>query len=196
MKIITTLICGLLILISSLLAHSQQLEYNIIWLGKIGKLHIKKTEKDDYSFIETNSEVKIPFHKLNWVTTTTELNGQLKTSNYAQLLNDKKREYTEIDHTNDTIWQVNYESGKEEHISIKHNLNVSDLYFEEPVNETYIFSERFGQPLEIENKGKGHYRLMLPDKNYCDYFYTEGICTNVKAKNGRRTIKFVLSVKS
>lgn len=196
MRKMTALICGFLILISSLQAYSQQLEYNIIWLRKIGKLHIKKTKKDDYSFIETNSEVKIPFYKLNWVTSTTEFNGRLKTSNYAQLLNDKKREYTEIDHTNDTIWQVNYDSGVEEFISIKHNLNVSDLYFEEPVNETYIFSERFGQPLEIENKGKGHYRLMLPDKNYCDYFYTEGICTSVKAKNGSRTIKFVLSEKS
>lgn len=191
-----TLICGFLMLIFCLQAHSQRLEYNIIWLGKIGKLHINKTNKDAYSSIETKSEVKIPFYKLNWITTTTEYNGLLQSSNYAQLLNDKKKEYTEIEHTNDSIWQVTFDNGNEDFISIKHKLKVSDLYFEEPVNEQHIFSERFGKPLELVNKGEGHYRLLLPEKNYCDFFYTEGICKIVKAKNGNRTIKFVLADKS
>jgi len=171
---------------------SQQLQYDIIWLGKIGKLNISKTQNEAYSYIETNSEVKLPFYKLNWITTTKVLNGELKTSNYSQLLNNKKREYTEIEYLNDSIWQLVNDVGETEFIHIKHKFNVSDLYFNEPLNEKYVFSERFGKPVELVHKGDSHYRLMLPDDNYCDFFYEEGVCTNVEAKNGSRTIRFVL----
>ena len=193
MKNLTALLLGFLLLALCVDVHSQKLEYDIIWLGKIGKLHINKTNKEAYSFIETNSEVKLPFYKLNWITTTTFMDGQLQSSNYAQLLNNKKREYTDIDIVAENEWQIVNDDGQREVIDIRHNFNVSNLYYEEPVNETYIFSERFGKPFELVNKGNGHYRLLLPDKNYCDYFYEEGICTNVKVKNGGRTIKFVLN---
>ena len=64
MKNLMALILGFLFIISCFEAKSQKLEYDIIWLGKIGKLHINKTKKEAYSFIETNSEVKVPFYKL------------------------------------------------------------------------------------------------------------------------------------
>lgn len=192
MRNLTVLILGLLFSISCFEAKSQKLEYDIIWLGKIGKLHINKTQKEAYSFIEINSEVKVPFYKFNWITTSTLKDGQLQSSNYSQLLNNKKREYTEIDFVAVNKWQIIDDSGQSELIDIKLHFNVSNLYYEEPVNEKYIFSERFGKPIELENKGNGHYRLLLPDKNYCDYFYEEGVCTNVVVKNGARKIKFVL----
>lgn len=171
----------------------QQLEYDIIWLGKIGKLRIDKQDQESFSSIETISEVKVPFYKLNWVTKVTYLDGKIQSSDYSQLLNDKKREYMEIEQVNDSTWQTLNDEGKKELISIEPEFNVSQLYFTEPINEKYIFSERFGLPIELENKGKGHYRLLLPDKNYCDFFYEEGICKRVKAKNGSKTIKFVLA---
>ena len=195
MKKLVTIILSVLIIILGYDAISQQLEYDIIWLGKIGKLNINKTNKDKYSFIETNSEVKVLFYKLNWKTSTTVMDGKLQTSDYSQLLNNKKRKFTEIDYVTDSMWQIVNDIGQNEFIYIKHQFNVSDLYFKEPVNEKYIFSERFGRPFELVNKGKGQYRLLLPEKNYCDYYYIEGICTSVKAKNGSRTIKFVLSDK-
>ena len=188
MKNLMALILGFLFIISCFEAKSQKLEYDIIWLGKIGKLHINKTKKEAYSFIETNSEVKVPFYKLNWITTTTLMDGQLQSSNYSQLLNNKKREYTEIDFVADNKWQIVNDNGQSELIQIIHHFIVSNLYFEEPVNEVYIFSERFGKPVELENKGNGLYRLLLPDKNYCDFFYEEGICTKVKVKNGARKL--------
>lgn len=195
MKNLGALVLGFLLIVLGVEAKSQQLEYDIIWLGKIGKLHINKTKKEAHSFIETNSEVKVPFYKLNWITSTSVLDGQLQASNYAQLLNNKKREFTEIDYVTDDKWQIVNNNGHKEEIYIKHQFNVSDLYFEEPVNEKHIFSERYGEPLELVNKGHGQYRLLLPDKNYVDYFYKEGVCTTVKAKNGGKTFKFVLNTK-
>lgn len=171
----------------------QQLEYDIIWLGKIGKLHINKIVDNESLFIETNSEVKIPFYKFNWITSTMVINGKLQSSTYQQLLNDNKREFTEINYTSDNLWQVLNNDGKKDPINIKNQFYVSRLYFEEPVNEKYIFSERFGEPLELINNGNGHYKLLLPDNNFCEYFYENGICKLVKAKNGNRTIKMVLS---
>ncbi len=194
MNRLLTTILSILILSSGVL--SQQLEYDIIWLGKVGKLHISKTNLQDSLCIETNSEIKVPFYKLNWITSTTFTNGKLQTSNYRQLLNNKKREFTEITFTSDSLWQIITDAGRKSFIEIKHPFYVSRLYFEEPVHEHYVFSERFAMPLELINQGNGHYMLLLPDGNSCEYFYEGGKCTLVKAKNGNRTIKFLLSEKT
>ena len=186
----------LLLLISMEVIQAQTLEYDIIWLGKVGKLYIHIDQKNDSTFIETNSEVKLPFYRLNWITSTSAANGILNSSNYRQLLNDKKREYTEINQRSDSTWIVTDDEGKNEQIGIDNPFYVSKLYLQEPINEKYIFSERFGKALELENKGNGHYRLLLPDENYCEYFYENGVPKIVKAKNGSRTIKMVLSEKT
>lgn len=172
---------------------SQELAYDIIWLGKIGTLSINKTMEKDHSFIEINSEVKIPFYRFNWITSTTSRNGKLFASNYRQLLNNNKREFTEINYAFDSLWQMVNNDGQKHLIHIEHDFFVARLYFDEPLNEKYIFSERFGRPFELINKGNGNYRLLLPDDNYCEYFYENGICKKVIAKNGRRTFKMVLT---
>ena len=164
---------------------AQRLEYDIIWLGKVGKLHIHKTINEDTQQIETNSEVKLPFYKLNWITTASFKNGRLMASNYRQLLNDKKREYTEISMTSDSTWKMTNDLGHHSFIDIKNPFFVSRLYFEEPLKEQFVFSERYAQPLELINYGNGHYQLLLPDGNTCDYFYEDGKCKKVKAKNGK-----------
>lgn len=184
----------LLIAIAVLLklnASAQKIEFDIMWFGKIGKLHINKVVEKEATFIETGSVVKIPFYKLSWETTISCINGKLKNSNYQQLLNDNKREYTEISMKTENLWQLTDNHGKQEIITIEHAFFVSDLYFKEPVHEEYIFSERFGKSLPIVNHGEGHYTLMLPDDNICEFFYENGICKIVKAKNGSRTIKMV-----
>ena len=174
-------------------ATGQHLEYDIHWLGKIGKLHIEKSESEDSVNIITNSVVKIPFYTFNWVTSTTTKNGKLKRADYQQLLNNKKREFTEISDLEDGKWKFVDNEGKESLIEISNPFFVSRLYFQEPVNINTIFSERFGTNLRLINHGNGHYKLLLPDDNYCEYFYEKGVCKIVKAKNGRRTIKMILS---
>ena len=179
-----------------LVTNAQQLEYNIKWFGNIGKLHVSKSIKNDSILIETNSVVKVPFYKLNWITTTKATNGILQSSNYRQLLNNDKREFTEIELYAKNEWEMIDSEGNKKTIDIEDKFYVSKLYFEEPIDQTYIFSERFGESLKLINHGNGHYKLLLPDENYCEYFYEDGVCTLVKAKNGRKTIKMVLSDKS
>ena len=191
-KLFSIMVFGAFLALSMNSVMGQNLEYDIMWLGKIGKLSINKSDTAGLVFIETNSEVKIPFYTFNWITSTTVLNGELKSSAYSQLLNGGKREFTEITQINSNSWQMTNEKGNTDQINIHHPFYVSNLYFVEPVNISYVFSERFGEPLELLNQGDGHYRLLLPEKNYCDYYYENGICKTVKAKNGSRTIKMVL----
>lgn len=188
-----TAVCALFLLSFQDASFAQNLEYDIILLGKVGKLNIEKTQSGDYSMIKTNSQVKIPFYKFNWITTLSCYMGNLNSSSYQQLLNDKKREFTEITLTSENVWQLKDSEGKQEQVVIEHPFFVSELYFKEPVGHKFIFSERFAKPLEIINNENGHYTLLLPDGNICEYFYEKGICTIVKAKNGSRTIKMVLN---
>ncbi len=152
----------------------QQLEYDIIWLGKVGKLNISRTTDGKFMQIETNSEVKIPFYKLNWITNTSFVDGQLQSSNYRQLLNERKKEFMEITQISDSTWQVASDIGVKKAIEIHHPFYVSQLYFTEPKEIEYVFSERFAQYLELINHGNGHYKLLLPDDNHCEYFYENG----------------------
>ncbi len=172
---------------------AQHHEYDIvIWLGKIGKLHISQEQQDSLITIETNSEVKIPFYKINWITTVKlEEDGKYLESHYRQLLNGKRREFTEIKPFNDSLMQVVDDQGRASQIQIRTPFYVSKLYFEEPVGEEYIFSERFAKPLKLVKKGEGHYRLLLPDDNYIDYFYENGFCKMAEAINGHKTVKLV-----
>ncbi len=180
---------------TQVLAQSS-LTYDIHWFGKVGKLIINQVQINDTIIITTNSEVKVPFYKFNWVTTTSQNDGKLSSSSYSQLLNDQIREFTDIRSIKSGKWILTNDNGKKQEINITNKFLVSMLYFVEPLNEKYVFSERFGQDLSIINLGEGHYRLVLPDANYCDYFYENGVCTVVKAKNGSRTIKMTLSEKS
>ncbi len=185
-----------LFFISSIVHGQNELVYDIHWFGKVGKLSINQVQQYDTIIITTNSEVKVPFYKFNWITTTSQKNGLLSSSSYSQLLNDQTREFTDIRPTKTGKWMLTNDLGKKEEIDIPHTFLVSMLYFQEPLNEKYVFSERFGQSLSIINLGNGHYKLMLPDNNYCEYFYENGVCMVVKAKNGSRTIKMTLSQKS
>jgi len=174
----------------------SNLVYDIHWFGKVGMLSINHIEQNDTIIITTKSEVKVPFYKFNWVTTTCQKNGELCSSSYSQLLNDQIREFTDIQLTKAGKWILTNDLGKKEEIIISQEFLVSMLYFKEPLNEKWVFSERFGQELSIINLGDSHYKLLLPDDNYCEYVYKNGVCTEVKAKNGSRIIKMTLSQKS
>ena len=185
------LLCGAFIFLMCN-AFGQKLEYDIIWLGKIGKLTIDIQEEKDSLWIYTNSEVKIPFYRLNWITETTSVDGKLQHSKYSQLLNNKCRESTNTRYMSKNNWEVD-QDGNNKIIAMDSCFYISMLYYKEPINETQIFSERFGTLLQLVDHGDGHYRLMLPDDNYCDYFYEDGICKRIKAINGKKTIRMELT---
>lgn len=173
---------------------AQQLQYDILWFGKIGSLKIDKHISNDSITIETLSEVRIPFYRFKWITTSTSFDGLLINSSYRQLINDDKREYTSIIFQQpDHRWHISQASSQDSAFVLNPCFFVSELYYTEPKGEKTIFSERFGSHLLIQQLEAGHYRLILPDNNYCDYFYENGVCVLVKAKNGRKTIKMKLS---
>ena len=69
---------------------------------------------------------------------------------------------------------------------------VSQLYFEEPVNLSSIFSEAFLKPVPIAKTGASTYELKLPDGNVNHYTYVNGVCTTVTIETSMATVKLRL----
>ena len=69
---------------------------------------------------------------------------------------------------------------------------VSQLYFEEPVNLSSIFSEAFLKPVPIIKTGASTYELKLPDGNINHYTYVNGVCTTVNIETSMATVKLKL----
>ncbi|MBP9882253.1 MAG: hypothetical protein KBF32_02540 [Chitinophagales bacterium] len=69
---------------------------------------------------------------------------------------------------------------------------VSQLYFEEPVNLSSIFSEAFLKPVPLVKTGASTYQLKLPDGNINHYTYVNGVCTMVTIETSMATVKLKL----
>lgn len=60
--------------------------------------------------------------------------------------------------------------------------NLSRLYFTEPVGVKQIWSDAFGQMLEIKPAGVHRFELVLPDGKSSFYSYFKGICVLVETE--------------
>ena len=58
--------------------------------------------------------------------------------------------------------------------------NMLCLYTNEPVSYSKVYSDNFQQFLDIQKIGTDHYKIELPDGNYNEYFYSNGLCSRVE----------------
>jgi hypothetical protein len=72
------------------------------------------------------------------------------------------------------------------------NYSILSSYYEEPTGRKRIFSERWGQLLQLKNIGSQKYALVLPngDENYMTY--QQGICTELQINHTLATLVFKL----
>lgn len=61
--------------------------------------------------------------------------------------------------------------------------NMSSLYLVEPIKIRKVYSDVFQEFLEIITLAPHHYKIRLPDGNYNEYFYKNGICKTIKVHN-------------
>ena len=54
-----------------------------------------------------------------------------------------------------------------------------EMYFNEPSEDTWLFSERFGANLKVEKEEKDLFKIDFPGGNTCHYYYNKGICSKV-----------------
>lgn len=73
---------------------------------------------------------------------------------------------------------------------------VSQLYFEEPLNQTSLFSEAFLEYMPLVKAGKSTYELKLPDGKINQYTYSEGLCKFVTIETQLSSVNLKLVASS
>ena len=70
------------------------------------------------------------------------------------------------------------------------------LYFKEPKGVDMVYSERYGEFLDIDKLEDHRYRLYLPDGREIVYNYENGNCVEIEVDHSLTTLYFKLREKS
>ena len=71
--------------------------------------------------------------------------------------------------------------------------NLMLLYSKEPVNQSQVYSDSFQQFLAIKKTNNHSYRIVLPDGNYNDYHFLNGVCQKVELHHSLFTINIQIA---
>jgi hypothetical protein len=109
-----------------------------------------------------------------------KVNGHINTNNQTQLSGD---DYVIVDK-------------KENETNKLSNYPITGcflgLYYNEPANNTTLYSDTYKQLISIIKLGEHKYKVTLPDGNYNYYYYNKGICTRVEVVHSFYKIIFSL----
>jgi hypothetical protein len=148
----------------------------------IGKLDVVQRASQDSMILDINSAIStrmIIMFRITSVDKTIFEKGRLRYSYTSRQVNKGKRSTTET-----RVLGAVYHSekgGKTIQVSespIFHNM--SSLYLQEPVDIKYVYSDVFQEFVKIIPVSVHNYKIKLPDGNYNEYFYSNGICKRIK----------------
>jgi hypothetical protein len=185
-----------LLIVIGMFCKAETLTYTVIHDGKsVGKIHIDRTKVNDVTQYKFESNVVVNMlltvkvydkmdvtFKGNQLTNAylyRTLNGRIRVKNYA-------------------TWngsQYNMTDKDDDKSIIKHPIyhTTACLYYIEPSNIPYVFSEKFQKMIAVKSVGNKRYVLNLPNGNKAYYTYTNGVCSLVEAETDWATLKFVLN---
>ena len=92
---------------------------------------------------------------------------------------------------NGYVLKINGNDAK--NISNKINYSMGAMYFIEPENRQFVYSENYQQFLPLLAMGKNHYLIKFPDGNKSYYTYNNGMCTEVEAHTKWAVLFFKLN---
>lgn len=187
----------LLLLLASVLvvqAEEKTVTYRIKRNGTvIGQMQLEQKRNGDETFLKLNSKVKTRFvFEIN-VQTADEShfkNGQLIYSTVYRKVNGKEKEHRET-----KFLQSNYQllaGNKSSMFNSAINYNMMLLYCQEPTHISQVYSDNFQQMLAIKKLAPNSYRINLPDGNYNNYYFENGICKTVEIHHSFYTITMEL----
>ena len=192
-KRIFQLSCFLLL---SLTSTAQSYTYDIIWRGDaIGEFTVVARDSNQYTIYEIVSDATIRlFGAKNIVTTMKTIYDEntLVASYHAYHRNDDLKECTEI-RSRENKYQIIKDremTSSFVHYPVSHS--IGNMYHREPEYINKIFSERFGEYLNIDSDEKHHYAIEKPDGRETEYFYKNGVCQKVIVDNLFTSFSFVL----
>ncbi len=175
---------------------AQTYNYQIFKGDKpIGNMVTKRVQNGRFTEfnIESNATFRIIFEfntQFKFETIFSE--GKLCKSYAQNKLNDSERESTLIT-WEDEKYKLLKDSKESKLLEIKRpDYAMANLYYQEPKERTEVFSERFGEFLQIKSIGNAQYELTLPDGRTNIYTYKNGRCSEVKVNHMLATLYFRL----
>lgn len=177
-------------------AQEKTVNYNVLRNGTvIGQMQFYQKTNNDEVFLKISSEVKIRL--IFGIDVKTEegshfKNGKLMSSYVKRHVNGKEKanKTTQlIDSSYKTLAENKKGQIKQQYI----DYNLMLLYSKEPVGENQVYSDSFQQFLTIKKTNNHSYRIVLPDGNYNDYHFANGICQKVELHHSLFTINIQIA---
>lgn len=177
-------------------AQEKTVNYNVLRNGTIiGQMQFYQKTYNDDVFLKISSEVKTRL--IFGIDIKTEegshfKNGKLISSYVKRHVNGKEKanKTTQlIDSSYKTLAENKKGQIKQQYI----DYNLMLLYSKEPVGESEVYSDSFQQFLVIKKTNHHSYRIVLPDGNYNDYHFLNGICQKVELHHSLFTINIQIA---
>ena len=181
----------------------NKLEYDILFHGiKVGKLTASKEQPNNSNInYELNSHAKFKMflsYSVAYDLYTNYENGILNSSKLHNKVNGKEKSRVEIKRDQEKHYFISSLDEKIHELRPKHSeqqfdFSISKLYFQEPINKSFVFSEKYGIFLKIINLGNRKYKIVLPDNSNSVYhFNINGVCESVDMNRGISSFKVKL----
>jgi len=179
---------------TSAYAQEKTIKYNILRNGNIiGQMQFCKKNDGDHLYLKMTSQVKTQFIMSINVNTEENAhfkNGKLISSKVVRHVNGKQKANNQTTFINNA-YQTQSDN-KTSQIKESINYNLMLLYTNEPINLSQVYSDNYLQFLKIKQTRPHTYRIILPDGNYNDYYFSKGICQQVMVYHSLYTIKIQL----
>lgn len=177
-------------------AQEKTVNYNVLRNGTvIGQMQFSQKTNNNDVFLKISSEVKTRL--IFGIDIKTEegshfKNGKLISSYVKRHVNGKEKANKStqlIDSGYKTLAENKKGQIKQNYI----DYNLMLLYSKEPVSENQVYSDSFQQFLVIKKTNTHSYRIVLPDGNYNDYHFLNGVCQKVELHHSLFTINIQIA---
>ncbi|MXV50498.1 hypothetical protein GS399_05890 [Pedobacter sp. HMF7647] len=181
---------------ASVCANEQTLNYSVLHNGKVvGSMQLYQKRSGENLYLRIHSDVKMRLIVGIHVQLEEESfykYGKLINSRLCRKVNgDEKANRQTIASGNNYKTIAEGRSGIMSTPNIDTNLIM--LYVNEPGLTTKVYSDNFQKFLNIRKVKTHCYRIDLPDGNYNDYTYTNGICSKIDIHHTLYTIQVQLT---
>lgn len=168
------------------LAISQTVLYDIVIAGRtVGSVKVIQDEANkENPKLRIDAEVSVPFYSGSLRSENQFVDGFLKTSVTDYRANGKKKEKVLTSKAASNQYQVDFFGAGEDfekRKDLRHGISktIVNLYYEEPVNVSAVYSEKYGQMCKVEKVGEGRYGVVMPNGKRTMYNYKDGKCMEV-----------------
>lgn len=184
-------VLGCCILALPALAQESKSIYKVYHKEKqIGTMEFVRLEKGEDLHLRASSSIRAKFLfkvDLNTVDQALFVKGRLISSSVYRHVNgeDKQTKYTRFSNGRYQLIEGR-DTQQLNHSSISYSMLM--LYFQEPVQQTQVYSDAFQKFLTIKKAGDHAYRVDLPDGNHNIYRFKDGICYEIEVHRTMYTI--------